>query len=251
MVQRAGRIDRIGTEFDTLFIHNMFPEEGLERLLRLVESLSPQDRRHRQRRFPRRERPGRSGPSSQLQHPAAHPRRGRQRHRRGGAVHRAGEQRIPPADPARCSAGEGRERLEDLPDGIHSGLMKPRAKGLFFYFQAQAPEGGKLHFWKYYDLVENRIIDNRFIIANLIACDRDTPRVVGDYDVFAAQERVIEDILRGYQEQQALDEAPKTVDPLQQTVATTIQSYMNRPEVNRQEALAAIRFLSAQRSRWS
>jgi superfamily II DNA/RNA helicase len=33
MVQRAGRIDRIGTDFDTLWIYNMFPDEGLERLL--------------------------------------------------------------------------------------------------------------------------------------------------------------------------------------------------------------------------
>jgi hypothetical protein len=73
--------------------------------------------------------------------------------------------------------------LDGLPNGIHSGLMKPRAKGLFFYFQAPAPEGGgKLHFWKYYDLVDRRIFDNRFIIANLIACDRDTPRVTRDYD---------------------------------------------------------------------
>jgi len=40
MFQRAGRIDRIGTEFDRLMIYNMFPDEGLERLLRLVEGLS-------------------------------------------------------------------------------------------------------------------------------------------------------------------------------------------------------------------
>jgi len=40
MVQRAGRIDRIGTEFDTVWIYNMFPDEGLERLLGLVERLS-------------------------------------------------------------------------------------------------------------------------------------------------------------------------------------------------------------------
>jgi superfamily II DNA/RNA helicase len=40
MVQRAGRIDRIGTSFDTLWALNMFPDEGLEKLLGLVESLS-------------------------------------------------------------------------------------------------------------------------------------------------------------------------------------------------------------------
>jgi SNF2 family DNA or RNA helicase len=40
LVQRAGRVDRIGSEFDTLWLYNMFPDEGLERLLRLVESLN-------------------------------------------------------------------------------------------------------------------------------------------------------------------------------------------------------------------
>jgi len=40
MVQRAGRIDRLGSEFKELWLYNMFPDAGLERLLRLVESLS-------------------------------------------------------------------------------------------------------------------------------------------------------------------------------------------------------------------
>ena len=33
MVQRAGRIDRLGSTFDTLTIYNMFPEKALEELL--------------------------------------------------------------------------------------------------------------------------------------------------------------------------------------------------------------------------
>ena len=140
---------------------------------------------------------------------------------------------------------EGRGRLEQVPDGIHSGLAKPRARGLFFCFQAPDPKGtGKLHFWQYYDAVEDRIIDNRFIIANLIACERDTARVIGNYDVFAIQERIIENIVSSYQQQRALEEAPKSLDPLQQTLVTTIQSYMSRPEVKRESALAAIRFLN-------
>ena len=36
--------------------------------------------------------------------------------------------------------------LEELPDGIHSGLCKPGAKGVFFYFVAPSHEGGRLHF---------------------------------------------------------------------------------------------------------
>jgi superfamily II DNA/RNA helicase len=40
MLQRAGRIDRIGSGFETLWILNMFPDAGLEALLGLVESLT-------------------------------------------------------------------------------------------------------------------------------------------------------------------------------------------------------------------
>ena len=39
MIQRAGRIDRLGTDYDELFIYNCFPEQGLENLLGLVKRL--------------------------------------------------------------------------------------------------------------------------------------------------------------------------------------------------------------------
>src|SRR5690606_11489734 len=42
MIQRAGRIDRLGTEFDTLHVFNCFPQDGLETMLNLVQRL--QDR---------------------------------------------------------------------------------------------------------------------------------------------------------------------------------------------------------------
>jgi hypothetical protein len=245
MVQRAGRIDRIGTDFDRLFIHNMFPEEGLERLLGLVQSLA--------RKIADIDRAGFLDASvlGETVHPRTFNTLRRIRDEDGAVIEEeeqfselASSEFLLQSLRAVLDA-EGRDRLDSLPDGIHSGLMKPRAQGMFFYFQAPTPDlSGKLHFWRYYDLVDRRIIDNRFIIANLIACERDTARVIGDYDVFDLQEKILDSILRGYQEQLALEEAPKTVDPLQQTVATTIQGYMNRPEVKRQDALAAIRFLS-------
>ena len=40
MVQRAGRIDRLGSPFSTLTIFNLFPERELEELLGLVKSLT-------------------------------------------------------------------------------------------------------------------------------------------------------------------------------------------------------------------
>ena len=62
--------------------------------------------------------------------------------------------------------------------------------------------------------------------------------------VFDLQEKVIADIVRSVQEQRALEAAPRSVDPIQQTVATVIQGYLNHPDVDRREAIEAIRFLN-------
>ena len=86
-----------------------------------------------------------------------------------------------------------------------------------------------------------QIADNRFVIANLIACAPDTPRVVGDVDVFALQECVIEHVLAGSREQRAIEEAPGVLDPAQSAVVTLLQSYLNHPLVERQEVRALMR----------
>jgi hypothetical protein len=241
MVQRAGRIDRIGTEFDTLFIHNMFPDVGLEELLGLVERLQ--------------QKAEAINSTGMLDAPifegqTVTPRNFNTLRRiceEDGTVIEEEEEFTELASSeflllqlgAMLDAG-GREALEALPDGIHSGLAKPKAKGPFFYFQARpAPGEEKLHFWKYYDLAIDRIVDNRYLIAQLIACDRDTPRVIGDYGVFSIQEKIIADILRTHEEQQAVQVAPRVVDPIQQTVATLL----NHPQVSRKEAVEFIKLL--------
>jgi hypothetical protein len=141
----------------------------------------------------------------------------------------------------------GREALETLPDGIHSGMARAGARGIFFYFQAVTEARGKLHFWRFYDLRDQRIIENRYLIANLIACDKDTPRVV-DPDViesvFDIQDKVIEDIIGSVERQRALESAPRSVDPVQQTIATIVQGYLSHPDVNRQRAIEIIRALN-------
>ncbi len=247
MVQRAGRIDRIGTDFDTLWIYNMFPDEGLEKLLGLVESLS--------RKIADIDRAGFLDASvlGETVHPQNFNTLRRIRDEDGSVIDEeeqftelASSEFLTQQLRALLDAG-GREMLESLPDGIHSGLAKVGAKGVFFYFQAETSPGGKQHFWKYFDLKDQRIIDNRYILANLIACNTDTPRVV-DPEVFSSvfdlQEKVIEDILRSFQEQQALEVAPRSVDPIQQTVATALQGYLNHPDVDRRQAIEAIRFLN-------
>jgi len=283
MVQRAGRIDRIGTEFDRLMIYNMFPDEGLERLLRLVEGLSEKIAAIDVTGFL----------DASILGEAVHPRNFNTLRRirdEDGSVIEEEEQFTELASNEfllkqlrELLAGGARDALEEIPDGIHSGLARPGASGVFFYFQSRPERGEKLHFWKYIELkssaasdsasprvdpstrsfrltprslgrddrqdrqASDGIIDNRYLIANLIACDRDTPRFV-DAELFSAvfdlQEKVIENILSSIEEQRARGAAPRSLDPIQQTAATAIQGYLSHPDVDRPAAVAAIKFIS-------
>src|SRR3970040_356738 len=132
MVQRAGRVDRIGTEFEQLWISNMFPDQGLERLLGLVESLNL--------KIADIDRAGFLDAS--VLGETVHPRNFNTIRRirdEDGSVIEEEEQFTEMASNefllqqlrSLIDAG-GQEILEDLPDGIHSGLAGEGAKGVFF-----------------------------------------------------------------------------------------------------------------------
>lgn len=247
MVQRAGRIDRIGTEFERLWICNMFPDQGLERLLRLVESLSRKIEDINQLGFL----------DASVLGESVNPRNFntlRRIREEDGAVIEEEEQF------SELASGEfllqqlrslldsgGREMLDSLPDGIHSGLIKEGARGVFFYFKAFDKAGEPMHFWRYCDLKGGQVLDNRYLIANLITCEKETSRVV-DPDlwsqVFDLQDQAIDHILQSVKDQKAVESAPRKIDPVQQTVSTLLQSRLNLPEVNRPQAIETIRFLN-------
>jgi hypothetical protein len=88
-------------------------------------------------------------------------------------------------------------------------------------------------------------MDNRYLIANYIQCEKETARVIPEeIDIFSIQDKVIENILRSEEEKKAIESAPKIVDPSQQLVATILQEYLNHPEMNRSELVGLIGFLS-------
>lgn len=246
MVQRAGRIDRIGSDFDELWLYNMFPDAGLERLLRLVESLSAKISAIDQAGFHD------ASVLGELVHPQNFNTLRRIREEDGTVIREeelatelVSNETLAHQLKQLLDAG-AREMLESLPDGIHSGLVKPNAKGVFFYFRAER-NGEELHFWRYVDLKDRSVLDNRYLIANLIQCEPTTPRLVEPgalSGVFALQEEAIADILKSVAEKQALEFAPRTIDPVQQTVATAIQGYLNHPDVDRKEAIELIRLLN-------
>jgi superfamily II DNA or RNA helicase len=255
MVQRAGRIDRIGTNFDTLWILNMFPDEGLEKLLGLVESLS--------QKITSIDRSGLLDTS--ILGEVVHPQNFntlRRIEEEDGKVVEEQEQFVELVSSEfllqnlKNLLDSGmRQQLETLPDGIHSGLMRQGAKGVFFSFATQNKQGmekgSKQHYWRYIDLSEDwrggHVEDNRYVITNLIQCQPDTSRVVpthSEVDIFALQEQVIASIVQSSTEQIAVEEAPKLLDPIQQTIATTLRGYINNPTLNAREIIAALQRLA-------
>jgi len=244
MVQRAGRCDRIGSQHDVLHIYNMFPDEGLEKLLGIVQSL--------QRKMLDIDAQGLMDEAvlaGQIVHPQNFNTLRRIRDEDGAVIEEEEEFAELVSNETLLRTlqnfldAEGRRAVEGLPDGIHSGLHRPGKKGMFFYFRAE-PDGCDVqHFWRYYDIESGEIIDNRYLIANLVACARDTPRVLADYDTFEIQEKLIADILESQHAQAALAAAPAKPDPLQTTVGTILRGMMNRSDIGRDRVIDAMNYL--------
>jgi superfamily II DNA or RNA helicase len=246
MIQRAGRIDRLGSLHDILWIYNMFPDQGLEELLGLVESLMTKIETINQAGFL----------DASVLGETVNPRNFNTLRRIQEEDNTVLEEQESFAELASSEAllrdlqqqlatEQLREEYEALPDGIHSGLLRERHKGVFFYFTAPADDGGRHHFWRYHDTSSDQIIDNRLLIANMIKCQQDTPRYVpeGEVNIFDVQERIIESIVQSSQERQAMEAAPKQVDPIQKILITLLQEQMNNPALARRDLLDLIKFL--------
>ena len=244
LVQRNGRIDRIGSPHEQIGIYNLFPEAELEALLHLVERLAA--------RISTIDDLGLLDAS--ILGEVVHPRTFNTLRRiqaEDGTVLDEEEARAELAGPElllkqlKELLNQGAaESLEALPNGIHSGLRRPKCNGLFFYFQAPRPDGqGKRHLWRYIDAATHEIRENRYEIAQLIACPPEEPRYVGGQDVFALQDRVIAQILAAEREAEAKAAAPTVVDPIQQTVTETLKDALRRRSVEREAAKACIAFL--------
>lgn len=244
LVQRNGRIDRLGSPHAEISIFNMFPEDELESLLHLVERLTS--------RISTIDSFGLLDAS--ILGESVHPRTFNTLRRirdEDGAVLDEEEARAELAGPEMLLKHlkemlnqDAAEAVADLPNGIHSGLRRDKCHGMFFYFQAPRTAGeGKRHFWRYVDARTHEIEDNRFAIAQRIACQRDEPRYIGDQDVFGLQEKVIEHILSAEREAEAKAAAPPTIDPIQQVVSEELKDALRRKSVDREVAKDAIRFL--------
>lgn len=246
LVQRNGRIDRLGSPHNDITIHNMFPEEELEALLHLIERLS--------NRISTIDDLGLLDASvlGEVVHPRTFNTIRRIREE-DGTVLDDEEARAELAGPEMLLkhlkdllSRDGSETIDELPNGIHSGLRREKCNGMFFYFQGPRSNGqGHRHFWRYIDAGNHDIKENRYEIAQLISCQPDEPRYVGNQDVFEMQEKVIDSILADEQQAIARSVAPTAVDSIQQTISETIKDAIRRRSeaVDRKDAKTCITFL--------
>jgi hypothetical protein len=245
MVQRAGRIDRLGSSFDTLSIYNMFPERALEELLGLVRSLTAKIDVINRTGFL----------DASVLGEVVTPRDFNTLKRIAEEDHAVIEEQESFLELASSEAllaelqkvlsTEAQRWLTNLDDGIHSGLERRNTKGLFFYFTAPR-ESGRAHFWRYYDLETRKIIDNRYHIMQIIACSPETPRFPPPYqevDIFELQDKVIESILGDVEQQEVATIVNKPVVEEQTLVSQILQGHLNNPDVDRQELRELRRFL--------
>lgn len=247
MVQRAGRIDRLGSRFDTLWIYNMFPDEGLEQMLHLIESLNNKIETINTTGFL----------DASILGEVVNPRNFNTLRRireedntviqeEETLVELASSEGLMRELQQQIADDERRQWLESLPDGIHSGLHRDRAKGVFFYFTTPDKSGsGRQHFWRYYDVTTRQILDNRYLIADYIKCHPDTSRYVpvDALDIFEIQEQIIADIVQSSQEQVAVEAAPKQTDPVQQKIKVALRILMQNPNFDRQEIVELRKFV--------
>lgn len=205
MIQRAGRIDRIGSPFKEIYVYNFFPEEELEDLLRLVKILQNKIRNI----------DSSIGLDATVLGEEVNP-------KVFGVIRRIREQDETIFDELEKEVFGGGERfyqplmdylktktaelLESIPLGIYSGLERG-IKGIFFYYKYS----DDFHFWYLYDLTTGDIIKNKTKILDYLSCPPEEKRVIPDFfeRVYEINREVIGDVEATYKEA----EQQEAVDP--------------------------------------
>lgn len=197
MIQRAGRIDRIGSPYKKIFVYNFFPEDELEELLKLVEILQNKiigiDKSVGldQSILGEEIHPKVFGIIRQIRSKDSKVFAELERDAFGG-----GEMFYQPLKDFLKS--KGTEELEKIPYGVFSGLKKNKISGIFFYYKY----GNDFHFWHLYDISAGLMITNKTDILEFISCkSKEARSIPGFFErVYEINKIVVDDIERAYKE---------------------------------------------------
>jgi hypothetical protein len=225
LIQRAGRVDRIGSAFAEIQLYNVFPEAELEALLGLVRRLSDRIAQIDQS----------VGLDASVLGEVVSQRsldQIRRLHSNDQQVLSALEQQAELISTEEMKfplisyiQQIGESVVADIPLGIHSGKRfraRDARHGTFLAFRA-----GERHFWRFYPADGSEPETHIRTIYPIIACDRDEPRLPPGEPPYEVIERVTQDILAALRGQQA---QAKTRPPMLKTVQT-LYNWINRPSL--------------------
>jgi superfamily II DNA or RNA helicase len=237
MIQRAGRIDRLGTDFEKLFIYNCFPEEGLEKLLGLVKRL--------QERIARIDREvgldgsvlGETISDKSIEELRKLKQADTDAEKAAileeleqvGDLMSLDEMRFPLLE---FLTNKSRELIEEIPMGIHS-TRKDGPNGIFLAFSAKDRS-----IWHFYPRINGAITTDRssiykdLIITNkkrlifkMIQCKEsdypkpdDLPPVIFDNAIFAVLQGAVSNLVEDLQKQQASSHIKPQLSKLMQKI---------------------------------
>lgn len=204
MIQRAGRIDRIGTPHEEIIIHNFFPSDELEDLLELVQVLEDkisdidQAVGMDQKVLDENINPKVFGTTSSLDEETLK----RIRSNDHSVMDELSDDVLAGGEgfwqPIKQYVNEmGQRELEKYPKGIYSG-HRDNCRGIFFYYQY----GEDFHYWYFCDFENNRLIENKSEILDIIAVNSDKEREIPEFfdKVYNKSEVVREEIESDYKE---------------------------------------------------
>ena len=257
MVQRIGRLDRIGSPHDTVHVYNFFPEDALERLLRLMERL-----------YSKLDAINRSvGLDASVLGETPNP-------QDFNTIRRIAMEEIKVIDElereSELIVGEfilqdlmeflrrlGEERMQQIPLGI--GTAKRGKEGEKGFFAAFRNKKTKQHFWLF-ETADKKIIRTKLDAIKFIRSKEDESPVPlsEDFDPRPYLDRLKKDIL--VRHRQLVHHMPSLKPPQNQLVnwlhaqppsakRNTLISYFEQPLTDK--ALSDLRRLWRERSRWT
>lgn len=257
MIQRAGRIDRLGTDYEELFIYNCFPEQGLEDLLKLVERL--------QKRIADIDRE--VGLDGSVLGEIISEKSLEELYRLKVAETDADKQAIlqelelasdlVSLDEMRLPLLEflqqaSKEQIEDIPFGIHSTSTKNISHrdindgGIFFAFRVNDK-----HFWHFYPRIQgaisldiNTLISDKRTIFNWLKCQElDFPNpdkllaVPFDNTIFSVLDRAVNNLLTLFEKQRTAKSLKPQMTKLLLSIYHVINNYDISPGVIQSEPI--------------
>lgn len=204
MVQRSGRIDRIGSSYEKIYIYNFFPENELEELLKLINILQKKISNINDS----------LGLDGSILGEKIKPKVfGIIR-----AIKDKDESVFEELEDDRFAGGEmfyqplkdfmrdrTIEEIEKIPYGVYSGLKNSSIAAIFLYYKYAED----FHYWYIYDINSGEILTHKTEIFDFIACESHETRIIPNFfeKVYDVNKCVLGEIERNYKsiEQQTKD----------------------------------------------